>query len=198
MTKRLIVAVDIDDVIFKTVAICQSEYEKRYGVFVPASECYSKDPVVWGVGDYPEAAKRLYEIFTATDFPPITGAQDVLRRLSRQHEIWAVTGRHEKLAVSTRTSIDRYFSGIFAGIKFTGFLDGGTITKGMVCREIGADVLIDDLPAHIESVLDEGGLQKAVIFGDYPWNQAEIVDPRAVHCVDWKAVEIKIKRIANG
>ena len=66
MTKRLIVAVDIDDVIFKTVAICQSEYEKRYGVFVPASECYSKDPVVWGVGDYPDAAKRLYQIFTAS------------------------------------------------------------------------------------------------------------------------------------
>lgn len=48
-----------------------------------------------------------------------------------------------------------------------------------------------------ESVLDEGALRKAVIFGDYPWNQAEIVDLRAVHCVDWKAVEIEIERIAN-
>ena len=92
----------------------------------------------------------------------------------------------------------KYFPNIFTGVRFTGFLQGDDITKGLVCREIGAQVMIDDLPTHIESVIDEGGLREAIIFGDYPWNKDHKLGSVVVRCLDWLSVESEITRIARN
>ena len=195
---RLTIAIDCDDVLLDTIKTFLEEYEKRYGVAVPPSMCYSKDPSVWGVEDYSEALKRQYEIFSEVEFPPIPSSQEVLSRLSKNHDLWVLTGRHEDMAEMTQVSIDKYFPNIFTGIRFTGFLQGDNITKGLVCREIGAQVMVDDLPTHIESVIDEGGLREAIVFGDYPWNKDQKLGSVAVQCLDWLSVESEITRIASN
>ncbi len=197
-SESLIIAVDCDDVLLNTIEASLVEYEKRYGIKIPPDMCYSKDPSVWGVEDYSEALRRQYEIFSEVDFPPIPSSQEVLGRLSKDHDLWVLTGRHEDMAETTQASIDKYFPNIFTGVRFTGFLKDTNITKGSVCREIGAQVMIDDLPAHIDSVIDEGGLRKAIIFGDYPWNKDQKLGSMAVQCLDWLSVEDEIARIARN
>ena len=197
-TCRLTIAIDCDDVLLNTIETCLKEYENRYGVVIPPDMSYSKDPSVWGVEDYSEALNRQYKIFSEVDFPPIFGSQDVLSRLSKEHELWVLTGRHEDMAEMTQASIDKYFPNIFTRVRFTGFLKGSNVTKGLVCREIGAQVMIDDLPTHIDSVIDEGGIKEAIIFGDYPWNKDQKLGSMAVHCLNWLSVEDEIARIARN
>ena len=197
-TRRLTIAIDCDDVLLDTIKTCLKEYKNRYGVTIPPDMAYSKDPSVWGVENYSEALSRQYKIFSEVDFPPISGSQDVLSRLSKTHELWVLTGRHEDMAEITQASIDKHFPNIFVGLRFTGFLQGSKVTKGSICREIGAQVMIDDLPTHIDSVIDEGGLREAIVFGDYPWNKDQTLGSVAVRCSDWVSVEKEIERIARN
>ena len=57
---------------------------------------------------------------------------------------------------------------------------------------LGADILIDDHIAHAEDVAAAG--LKAIVFGDYPWNQKEMLPEGMVRCADWTSVEGEIAR----
>ena len=110
---RLTIAIDCDDVLLDTIKTSLEEYQKRYNVAISPDMCYSKDPSVWGVEDYSEALKRQYEIFSEVEFPPIPSSQEVLSRLSKNHDLWVLTGRHKGMAEMTKASINKYFPNNF-------------------------------------------------------------------------------------
>ena len=115
---RLTIAIDCDDVLLDTIKTSLEEYQKRYNVAISPDMCYSKDPSVWGVEDYSEALKRQYEIFSEVEFPPIPSSQEVLSRLSKNHDLWVLTGRHKGMAEMTKASINKYFPNIFVFLCF--------------------------------------------------------------------------------
>lgn len=58
------------------------------------------------------------------------------------------------------------------------------------------DVLIDRYLGHGRSAL-EFGLQKVILFGDYPWNHGAVPD-RTVRCVGWNEVHRAVGQYASG
>ncbi|HVX57219.1 MAG TPA: hypothetical protein VHA37_05800, partial [Candidatus Saccharimonadales bacterium] len=58
--------------------------------------------------------------------------------------------------------------------------------KAAVCREVGAVALIDDSLGHVQTCAEQG--IDGVLFGDYPWNQAEELPAGVTRCADWAAV----------
>ncbi len=47
--------------------------------------------------------------------------------------------------------LDQYFPGVFQSIECTGFFDGKARSKADVCKQLGADLLIDDHLHHAKA-----------------------------------------------
>jgi hypothetical protein len=59
-------------------------------------------------------------------------------------------------------------------------------SKAEVCQEIGAFALIDDSIGHVTGCAEIG--RRGILFGNYPWNQAEILHEDIIRCPDWRIV----------
>lgn len=88
--------------------------------------------------------------------------------------------------------LDRYFPNIFQSIEFTGFFGNKARSKADVCKELKADILIDDHIHHAEQVAKAG--IKVLVFGNYPWNQAEKLLENMQRVKDWHEVEEVLRR----
>ncbi|MGH7234327.1 MAG: hypothetical protein ACREF7_02680, partial [Candidatus Saccharimonadales bacterium] len=59
-------------------------------------------------------------------------------------------------------------------------------SKAEVCQELGAIALIDDSLGHTKECAEVG--IEGILFGDYYWNQVDVLPPGVTRCVDWQAV----------
>ena len=75
---------------------------------------------------------------------------------------------------------------IFESVEFTNYFSENPRSKSDVCRALNAQYLIDD-HVHHATVVAETGI-KVLLFGDYPWNQAESLHPNITRKKDWPAV----------
>jgi uncharacterized HAD superfamily protein len=175
--KRLVIAVDCDDVIVNSALELLKHYHKTYGVEVPPAEAYSNDPKIWGVKDVDERIERVTEYLKTAEYqslPPIKAALEALLALKEQHELHLVTGRVEFLKPSTLAWIDKHFPGVFTSIEFTNFIVPAshkhvTRSKADIARQLAADVFIEDHPHHARIVADAG---VQVLLYDWPWNRS--------------------------
>ncbi|HLA48993.1 MAG TPA: hypothetical protein VJY84_00415, partial [Candidatus Saccharimonadales bacterium] len=58
--------------------------------------------------------------------------------------------------------------------------------KAEVCREIGADYLVDDQPKHCLAAADAG--ITALLFGDYKWTRVNNLPKNVIKVRNWPAV----------
>ena len=212
MAKRLVIAVDYDDVLSATMPQLVVDYNKTYDTKIGLEHFYrdlSKEGGVleaFGVATEQEAIRRLHTIYKRKDYylnlPLIDGAQAAVERLSRQHELHLVTGRADFLKAPTQQALARDFPGMFVSVEHTNYYKDENDTeavhrsKGEVCQQIGADVLIDDHVAHGKDVL-RAGVQEVLIFGEYPWSAGELM-AGMTRCLDWQAVEREVSRLAES
>jgi hypothetical protein len=90
--------------------------------------------------------------------------------------------------------IGRCFPGIFNGdIHYVGIWGSGAHilnklrqTKAELCRELDIDYLIDDQLKHCIGVAEIG--IRALLFGDYSWNQVNQLPKMVTRVKDWAAV----------
>ena len=71
-------------------------------------------------------------------------------------------------------------------------------SKGDICQQIGADIIIDD---NIHHIIDSTSKSKmfGLLFGSYEWNQIEKPTVTVViRCCNWSEVEREVERIANN
>jgi uncharacterized HAD superfamily protein len=175
--KRLVIAVDCDDIIVESASAILKNYHETHGVEVPAAEMYSTDPRVWGVEHQDEAIARVYAYLRSEEhamIPPVKEAVEALRALSKRHEIHLVTGRADFLKEATLAWIDEHFPGVFTSTEFTNFIvptshQHVTRSKADVARQLAADVFIEDHPHHARIVADAG---VQVLLYDWPWNRS--------------------------
>jgi len=204
-SKKLVWAIDLDDVVVPTGPAIVEAYNRSYGTSLGLEALYNDDQEVWGVSR-DEAIKRRHDLFRSgvtTDIAPFPEAVDALFRLASTDELHVVTGRQSFLEPATRTMINRYLPGVFRSIVHTNyhFEQGSGVvprTKGEVCAEIGGvDFLVDDHVAHGQSVL-EYGIEAVIVWGDYPWNRYQELGKGMVRCVVWEEVfDVRERILAN-
>lgn len=204
MTKRLTIAVDIDDVLARQVEGLVAFSNQRWGTALTVDD-YDEDwGVMWGV-DLEERTRRAAEFHNlpiSRSYGCVEGAYEVLQRLSSQHHLIIATSRRLQMKADTFEWLDDHFPGIFSrdDIYFTGIWDSASEhsaakTKGELIEKIGADVLIDDQLKHCLAVAETG--RRALLFGVYNWNRQTVLPAGVERVVDWVEVEKAIERIAE-
>jgi hypothetical protein len=203
-TRKLVIAIDCDDVLVSSVPSLLAGYNAMFGTRVRVEHFYEPATMdTWGTDD-DDLARRQFEQYLRSDeyspAPPIVHATRAVEMLAKEHELHLITGRAEDRELETRGLVDRYFPGCFASIEHTNHYvssDYSVVTrsKGEVCRDIHADILVDDHIFHGREAL-EMGLERALLFGDYPWNQGELPEGMQ-RCADWFQVLEEVRRIAG-
>ncbi len=193
MKKKLVIAVDLDDVLSFTAEGWVAYTNETWGTNLTTDD-YDEDWVkVWNV-ELTEALKRREMVFASGIISKIyhrNDAKPVLKQLAIKYRLVVVTSRLEIVRTETLAWLNRHFTKIFDEVTFTGFYDGTgreavKSTKADLLKEIGADYLIDDQPKHCLSAAEVG--IKVLLFGDYKWNQVDALPAGVVRVKDWPEV----------
>lgn len=195
--RRLVIAVDCDDVLVATTPFFVDAYNQRHGTKAVLAEARDAHAISWAAEPnvVVERWGELTELDGYKQLGPDPEEAMVLRELARHHELHLITARQEHERVFTRAMLDREFEGVFSSMEFVGW-EG---SKGEVCKRIGADVLIDDASKHLYDAIDHGlDAEGMILFGDYPWNTQDTGRPeQLVRCENWSAVKARIDTIAE-
>ena len=193
--KRLVIAIDCDDVLIHTTEFVANIYNQLYGTHVALRSAHDSRNPEWAA-DRDTVLSRIAEIQHMPEYgaiKPDTNTIKVVERLSGKHELHMVTARHDEVLDVTETMIDMYFAGAFTSINHT-----GDSSKGDMCSALSADIMVDDSLKHLITARD-CGVQWRVWFGSYPWQAgADDVTAYTSRARDWLDVEREIERIANG
>ena len=204
--KRLILAIDCDDVLVPTAQAIVDDYNKRFGTQLGLEHMYQPATVdSWGTDDNDVAIERVNDFLRSeahAAMKPDPLAVEAVHVLAKMHDLHLVTGRASFLEEITRRMLETHFSGCFKTVEHTNFIvaSGDAAvrrSKGEVCYSLGAHALIDDHLQHGHSVL-EAQLGKVIVFGEYPWNRQGELPTRMVRCIDWSSVLTEIERLAHA
>lgn len=204
--RRLVLAFDCDDVLVHTSSVIVDKYNKLYGTSVTLDAYYRKGDT-WQSNSHEEALQRLDGILRDGVIDEVAPDTEVVRaaeQLAAIHELHLVTGRQDYMEPATLRLLHTYFPGCFTGVEHTNYVTVANSTylrrsKGEVCSQLGADVLIDDHVDHGESVL-AAGVSEVIVFGDYPWNNSFELPTGMSRCSNWfgdDGVVKEIERIAS-
>ena len=192
--RRLIIAVDCDDVLVRTSPFFVDAYNQKYGTNVTLDRAHDNDDV-WGV-DRPTLEARLADLMETDGYKELSPAEDeikVLKRLSKLHELHVITARRPHERELTQLMLDAYLPGVFVSLELVGF----TGSKGEVTERLHADVLVDDNLRHLEDAIRHGlPREGAILFGDYAWNTSATTD--LARSNTWDEVEKEIERYGRS
>jgi 5'(3')-deoxyribonucleotidase len=188
--KKLIIAIDCDDVLVPTASLILDHYNRTYSTSIALKDFYSKDLSVWGVSDVATAIERV-EAYTKTEeyqhTKPFEDSIEPIRELSNYHELHLVTGRADFLTVATTNMLTEHFPDLFTSLEFTNFFGQKARSKADVCTQLNVDYLIEDHLHHAKVVAGCG--TNVLLFGDYPWNQTdEVLPPNIQRVRDWHEI----------
>jgi len=194
--RRLVIAVDCDDVLVRTTPFFVNAYNKKYGTHATLADARKTDSAIWGDEESVVLARwvALMEEPEYRSLAPDAEEVRVLQRLAQQHELHLVTARKPEEREATQALLDRELPAVFTSLEFVGW----TGSKGQVTERMGADVLIDDNASHLHDALRHGlASDGAILFGDYAWSDKTGNYDDLTHCFDWPAVEHVIAALAN-
>lgn len=186
-----VIVCDIDDVVFPFIPGMAAHYNERFGGELTPEDFVSFQlSDVWGGTQ--EEANSVVESFLGGDtlhLTPLEGVVEAFERLKQDFDIVLVTARNgmfeEKTTVWLRAHLPDLFSQvIFAGNPYHG---DGYRSKGDICRELNAVLIIDDYPGNVTSALDHG--VEGILYGDKRWTmQGAAEHPEIKHCFNWDEV----------
>jgi uncharacterized HAD superfamily protein len=113
------------------------------------------------------------------------GAHQALEKLKQRYTLVVVTAREPEWETATTVWLEANFPGTFREMVIVGREGVKNRNKGQLCKDIGAEWLIDDNPEHARNAIEEG--IKVVLFGTYGWHQD--VPSDMPHCKTWTEVE---------
>lgn len=191
--KKPVVAVDIDDVLAAEAAFIVAYSNKHWNHTLTISDYQEFWEEMWGV-DHDEAERRALELHQpgiGGSYEPMAGAREALLRLCDDFELVVITSRRALVREETLGWLKEHVGDVFSQVVFSGIWDGGRdgahkLTKTEMLRSVGAQYLIDDQLKHCLSA-GEAGI-RAVLFGNYPWNQADGLPTGVTRCKDWGTV----------
>ncbi|HKU19235.1 MAG TPA: hypothetical protein VJP80_08315 [Candidatus Saccharimonadales bacterium] len=196
MKKRQTIAVDIDDVLARSAEGFAAFSNQQWGGTMTADQYTEEWAVAWGV-DLDEALRRAEEIHELDVFGRYAYFEEavpVLRGLKKKFNLVAATSRRAIIRSGTDAWLQRHFPDIFRAVHYAGMWDSNKDvahklkqTKAELCKEIGADYLIDDQLKHCLAVADAG--VTSLLFGDYSWNRQSILPKNVIRVHTWQQVK---------
>ncbi|HSX15227.1 MAG TPA: hypothetical protein VLF40_00365 [Candidatus Saccharimonadales bacterium] len=189
-----VIAVDIDNVLSLTGASFIAFSNQMFGTSLTLAD-YSEDwQTMWGVPaeEIDRRAQVMIDQHMRLGYEPVPHVLESLTKLREQYTLVALTSRKKMLEPETRPWVEQHCPGMFQDIVFAGFWDDPTVanshtlTKGELYTKLGARYAIDDQPKHCQAAAAVG--VDAILFGDYPWNQADELPSGVTRCNDWAAV----------
>jgi len=180
-----LIAVDKDDVLFDFVAgfiryireFHQDFYKRHMDGGVQFSKrnfhCYHLNEVIdCSLNEVVRLVNGYYRSDSFDNIPLIEGAQKGIEELvSQGFDLVSVTSSSTSVKDKTIRSFDKYFPGAFKDIYFAGgqpISDNGSRSKGEICSDINAGILIDDAEHHTLSCLEYGIIP---VLLKSPWNK---------------------------
>lgn len=187
--KRETIGVDADDVLAAHIEAFIEHSNKHYGTNLSPEEYSEHWGELWGV-ERDEVERRALAFHTPEivgNFGVIEEAEVALRALKKTKELVIVTARPKHITETTLDWVDRHLPGIFTDVHFVPIWEpDNTVTKADICRQIGADYLIDDLIRHC-NIAAESGIQP-ILFRRIDWDQAHEPNPKTVQVKSWREV----------
>jgi FMN phosphatase YigB (HAD superfamily) len=191
-----IIAVDADDTLFDENNAVRLFHNAKYGTahtledYREQGEFYSFWEHIWNT-DIPETDRRYLEFVEwklANNLPPLPGALEALKHLKKSHDLVVITARNQAAVRITYDGLAEHFSELFSNVYFVPQLgEDKLVDKAKVCVDIGAAYLIDDGYMHCKLAVEAG--VKALLFGNYGWNQHQELLPGMDRVKDWAAVK---------
>ncbi len=195
MMRRPTIAIDIDDTIADSTESLRLLVNKRVGVEL-SKEAYKVQGEYWGYYERVWEAHGLTGKVSHDDFakemvddqshvPLLPGALLAIQELSKRYTVILLTARDSSWELATRRWLRDRFGDFDVDLYFCeSHKDAKAKTKGELCKDIEARLLIDDNVGHCQSALDSG--VEAILFGEYGWHTNT---PNGVRkCKDWQAV----------
>jgi 5'(3')-deoxyribonucleotidase len=192
-----IIAIDIDDVLAQFVPAFCVYARERWGEKI-TPEIFTEDwSKIMKSSSLATIKERAIEMFTDTDFYnsllPVAGANKTLQKLAEKFTLIPMTSRVSPQRDITVDWLLKYFGNIFEEVVFSGAYEADSdfsktihLSKGEICREIGASYLVDDQPKHTNGAAMAG--VKAILFGDYGWNRHSAIIDNVTRAANWKEV----------
>lgn len=191
---RQLIAVDIDDTLADSTELIRLRVNERYNVDI-SKEAYRSKGEYWGYYTRVWAEHGLHTLTIQdlddsmldemTRLPLLPSALYAIKEISKQYDVVIITARSQEREAVTRRWIKSTFEGMDIDVHFSSaHRDETAMTKGQICKQLGAKYLIDDNVGHCQSALDEG--VSAVLFGEYGWQTGSTTG--MVICKDWPAV----------
>ena len=191
MSKKQVIAVDIDEVLMPHFVDLITWYNAKFGTTLTEYDNHPTDPGNWGTDDVTVAIKRVHQFYDTQEFmdsKPFKEARKELEFLGSYYDLIVVTARDTILEAATTDWISRHFKELFQSIHFTKHFnfEGQRRDKVEVLRELNVSYFIDDSLANID-LAAAAGIQ-SVLFGDYAWNQADVLPKNVTRCKNWLEV----------
>ncbi|KAF9186762.1 hypothetical protein BGZ51_008672 [Haplosporangium sp. Z 767] len=201
---RKVIAVDLDEVLARTSLAIAEFHNDTYGTSLTMEDFVSYDYTkVWG-GTREESITKWRLFFDSPYFlkvEPVEGSLETLKLLkSRRFSLVIITARQQFVADLTKKFVDRHFPGIFESIYFANhFLtEQEKLTfiskpKSVICRDVHAQLLIDD---SLENAIEvaKAGIPVLLfdLHGKYKWNKLEddqSLPDKVTRVKSWKDVQ---------
>jgi 5'(3')-deoxyribonucleotidase len=194
---KLVIAIDCDDVLIASTEYLVEAYNKQYGTQVTLARAHESDNEEWNAPDSKVVLDRLSQIQMTEQYgllQPSPEAVAAVRSLAKHHELHLITARDQSVEAVTMSMLNTYLKDCFTTIEHVGH----GRPKGEVCRQLGADILVDDNVKHLLSALECGMRPgQALHFGAYPWNDHATLPAGVVQCNDWSSVVAEVDKIAG-
>lgn len=183
------IAIDVDDVLAAHVPAFVAFSNQRYGTNLTVEDYEGHFAKVWEV-EHEEVERRALEFHTsvsAAEYELIAASNITIMSLSQHYNLKIVTARRKEMIQPTLEWLEQYFPGVFNDVHFVPIWEpNNLVTKADICKEIGADYLIDDLPEHC-IIASAGGIE-SLLFGDYAWNRTHDLIPGMTRVRNWDEV----------
>jgi len=187
----MLIAIDLDEVLADTLTSLIKYHNNEYDTSFRRADFFSYSWwEVWG-GTREESIKKFMQFSRTslfTSIKPIAQSQKGILTLSQKHSLHVVTSRQSELASATHSWINTHFPGMFTQVHVINHpqwaLGGSTRTKGEYCKEMRADLLIED---SLEYARECNDFSIPVLLIDSPWNQG-VFPSHTVRVNDWEDV----------
>jgi len=196
--KRPIIAIDIDDVLFPFNANLLDWHNLVHGSNLALGDYTSfRLEDIWG-GTKAEATDKIGEFQRypgSLEGGPLPGALEAIRQLKDRFALVVVTSRQVAITIETKIWLHQYFPDVFSGVYFANYHNEREprLTKSELCQQLGIEMLVDD---HLDYVTECAGQgMKAILFGDYPWNQADNLPEGVSRAGGWDEVVATLDRV---
>ena len=193
----MIIAVDLDDTLADSLASFIEFYNGNHKEKLKHEDftAYTLNEIM---GMPKEEENKLLEEFDNSryydEIKPLKEAVEAISKLSEKHKIIIITSRPEKFEKKTREWVQKNFPKIKEIIFTRKEYSVKHIKKCDICKEIKADILIDDNLAY---ALDCEKAGVSAILIDYPWNQNNNLGKLITRVKSWDEIIKVIERMEN-